>query len=159
MSRTTLRRVSIAAGALLAIVALAAGCGGGSGDGGEDGSDSASGGGTIAFLLPEKQAVRYEAHDRPVFEEKVKELCDECKILYSNATGDIEKQEDQAEAALAKGVDLLVIDPVDPHLASAMVPKAVTKHVPVLSYDRLIENSKVDYYVAISEEEAGFLMS
>ena len=64
-----------AAAMLLALVLIGAGCGGGGG----------SNGGTIALLLPENHTPRYEAADRPDFEAKVKSLCSDCKILYSNA--------------------------------------------------------------------------
>ena len=51
--------------------------------GGDDGGGG--GGKTIALLLPENHTPRYESRDRPEFEAKVKELCSDCKILYSNA--------------------------------------------------------------------------
>ena len=88
-----------AAAMLLALVLVAAGCGG---------DDSGGGGGTIALLLPENHTPRYEASDRPDFEKKVKELCSDCKLLYSNATQDAAKQQNQADAALTQGAEVLV---------------------------------------------------
>src|SRR4051812_17922390 len=105
-----------AAAMLLALVLVAAGCGGGGGDGG--------GGKTIALLLPENHTPRYEANDRPDFESKVKELCSDCKILYSNATQDAAKQQNQADAALTQGADVLVVDAVDAGSAASIVSKA-----------------------------------
>ena len=52
--------------------------GGGGGGGGEGGGD----GGSIALLLPESKTARYESQDRPNFENKVKELCPDCEIIY-----------------------------------------------------------------------------
>jgi len=49
-------------------------------------------------------------HDRPEFERKVSELCDGCKVLYSNAEGSAPRQQKQAEEAMAKGADVLVVD-------------------------------------------------
>ncbi len=132
---------------LLAVAATVAGCGGGA-NGGE---------GTIAFLLPEDQAERYEAHDRPDFEKKVEGLCGSCKVLYSNAKGDAPRQREQAQAALAHGADVLVVAPVHTALAAGLVKKANARKVPVVSYDRLIENGKVDYLVAFDNEEIGEL--
>ena len=63
------------------------------------------GGKTIALLLPETKTTRYEAHDRPEFEAKVKELCPDCKVDYANATQDATKQQQQAEAAITKGAE------------------------------------------------------
>src|SRR3954453_2756824 len=133
---------------LVALVVLAAGCGGG-GDGG--------GGKTIALLLPENHTPRYEANDRPDFESKVKELCSDCKILYSNATQDAAKQQNQADAALTQGADVLVVDAVDAGSAASIVSKAKAQKVPVVSYDRLITNSDVDYYVSYDNARVGKL--
>lgn len=133
---------------LLALVLLAAGCGGGDGGGGS---------GTIALLLPENHTPRYEAADRPDFEAKVKELCSDCKILYSNATQDAAKQQNQAEAALTQGADVLVVDAVDAGSAGAIVTKAKAQDVPVVSYDRLITNADVDYYISFDNVRVGRL--
>jgi len=130
------------------VTAVVAGCG-----------DSGGSGGTIAFLLPENETPRYEAHDRPEFEKNVEELCSDCKVIYYNATGDASKQQSQAEAALAHGADVLAIDPVDTSLASAMVQEAKAKQVPVLSYNRLVENSRVDYYIGVNGEKVGELQA
>ncbi len=121
-------------------------------------SSSSSGGtkgGTIALLLPENQTARYESSDRPLFEAKVKALCPSCKLLYSNATQDPAKQQQQAEAALAQGAKVLVLDPVDGAAAAAIVNQANSKKVPVISYDRLLLKSKPDYYVEFDSPSVG----
>jgi len=146
-----LRRNLAAGGAvamLLVLVLTAAGCGGGGGGGG---------GGTIALLLPENHTPRYEAADRPDFEAKVKDLCSDCKILYSNAGQDAAKQQNQAEAALTQGAKVLVVDAVDAGSAASIVSKAKAQKVPVVSYDRLITNSDVDYYVSYDNARVGKL--
>src|SRR3954454_11322463 len=146
-----LRRNLAAGGAvamLLVLVLLAAGCGGGGDNGG---------GGTIALLLPENHTPRYEAADRPDFEAKVKDLCSDCKVLYSNATQDAAKQQNQAEAALTQGAKVLVVDAVDAGSAASIVSKAKAQKVPVVSYDRLITNSDVDYYVSFDNVRVGRL--
>jgi len=137
-----------AAAMLFALVLLAAGCGGDGGGGG---------GKKIALLLPENHTPRYEATDRPQFEAKVKELCSDCEVLYSNATQDAAKQQNQADAALTQGADVLVVDAVDAGSAGAIVKKAKAKDVPVVSYDRLITDSDVDYYVSYDNSRVGKL--
>src|SRR3954447_3744566 len=143
------------AAAVVSLIALAglaaAGCGGGSGSGG------GGGGPTIALLLPENQTARYETHDRPDFEKKVKQLCSNCKIVYTNATGDATKQQNDADAALAQGAKVLVLDAVDAGSAASIVAKAKAMHVPVVSYDRLVTNSDVDYYVSFDNVRVGRL--
>ncbi len=133
---------------LLALAALAAGCGSDNGGGGS---------GTIALLLPENHTPRYESADRPNFEKKVKELCSDCKLLYSNATQDAAKQQNQADAALTQGADVLVVDAVDAGSAASIVKKAKAQDVPVVSYDRLITDSDVDYYISYDNAGVGKL--
>jgi D-xylose transport system substrate-binding protein len=122
-------------------------------------STAASGGGgktgKIAFLLPESKTARYETQDRPLFEKKVKELCSGCEIVYSNADQDASKQQQQAEAALTQGVKVMVLDPVDGAAAATIVSQANSKNVPVISYDRLLLNSKPDYYVEFNSPSVG----
>jgi len=149
MSSIGLRRIWFAVGAVFATAALVAGCGGSSGGGGAK----------IALLLPENETPRYEAHDRPEFEENVKSLCEDCEVLYSNAGEDASKQQSQAEAALTQGAEVLVLDAVDAKSAAAMVEKAKAQSVPVLSYDRLIENAEVDYYVSFDNVQVGELQA
>ncbi len=150
-----LRRASVMFAALLAIAFTITACGDDDDDGGGGG-----GGSTIAFLLPENQTPRYEASDRPRFEEKVEEICPDCEILYSNATEDASKQQSQVEAALTQGADVLVLDPVDAASAAASVQKAAQQDVPVLSYDRLILGaSDVAVYVSFDNERVGELQA
>jgi D-xylose transport system substrate-binding protein len=137
-----------AAACLLALVLVAAGCGGGGGS---------SSGPKIALLLPENHTPRYEAADRPDFEAKVKSLCSDCKILYSNATQDASLQQNQADAALTQGAKVLVVDAVDAGSAASIVTKAKAQNVPVVSYDRLITNADVDYYVSYDNTRVGKL--
>src|SRR6476620_9344659 len=96
----------------------------------------------IALLLPEYKRARYEAQDKPLFTKKVKALCPTCKVVYSNAAQDASKQQNQADAALSQGVKAMVLDPVDSKSAAAIVKKANQAKVPVISYDRLLVNSK-----------------
>jgi D-xylose transport system substrate-binding protein len=123
-------------------------------------STAASSGGAkkIALLLPESKTARYESQDRPNFERKLKELCADCSIIYSNADQDAAKQQQQAEAALTQGANVLVLDPVDGASAGAIVTRAKQAKVPVVSYDRLILNTgDLDYYISFDNEKVGVL--
>ncbi|HET6570155.1 MAG TPA: sugar ABC transporter substrate-binding protein [Solirubrobacterales bacterium] len=137
----------LALAVLVAASVVAAGCGGSNG----------GGGGKIALLLPESKTSRYEAHDRPEFEAKVEELCEDCEIIYSNANQNAAQQQSQAEAALTQGAEVMVLDAVDATSASAMVQKAQQQEVPVVSYDRLILGAPVDYYISFDNEKVGEL--
>src|SRR6201747_896029 len=148
-SPTALKRFSFGLGALLVIALVAAGCGGSSGGGGTK----------VAVLRPENETARYETNDRPDFEKAIEEQCEDCEVLYSNAGGDAEKQQSQAEAALTQGAEVLVIDPMDSKSAAAIAEKAQAQNVPVVSYDRLIENGEVDAYVSFDNERVGELQA
>src|SRR6266545_4932404 len=136
-----------------AVVLLIAGCattndsGGGGGGGGGDK--------VIALLLPETKTTRYEAQDRPNFERRVKELCPDCKLLYSNADQEPAKQQDQAEAAITNGAKVIVISAVDVKSASSIAAKAKQSQVGVISYGRLVANADLDYYVSIDPFKVG----
>jgi D-xylose transport system substrate-binding protein len=153
------RSRSWARGAVLGCAALVLGlglvaCGGDDDDDGGGGG----GGGTVALLLPESKTTRYEAHDHPEFEANLQRHCPDCELIYSNANQDASAQQDQVEAALTEGIDVLVLDPVDSASAASMVNLAVQQDVPVVSYDRLILDSDgVDYYVSFDNVRVGEL--
>jgi D-xylose transport system substrate-binding protein len=165
-SAFVLKRIAFVLGALVAIAVVAAGCGSSSSSSSSSsgGSTEASGGGgggnfTIALLLPENETPRYETNDKPDFEESVSKLCPECEVIYFNAGGDAEKQQSQGEAALTKGAKVLVLDPMDSKSAAAIAERANSQGVPVVSYDRLIENAEVAAYVSFDNERVGELQA
>jgi D-xylose transport system substrate-binding protein len=123
-------------------------------------SSSDAKGGPIALLLPETKNTRYEAKDKPLFEAKVKSLCSDCKVLYSNADQDASKQQQQAEAAITNGAKVLVLDPVDADSAGAIAKRAAQSNIPVISYDRLIAGgAKPDAYISFDNEAVGKLQA
>jgi D-xylose transport system substrate-binding protein len=121
---------------------------------------AAGGPGSVALLLPESQTARYEAADRPFFEAKFKQVCPDVAIVYSNANQVASDQQQQAEAAIAKGVKVMVLDPVDGDAAGAIVNDAKAKNIPVISYDRLIKGGAAPaYYVSFDNERVGQLQA
>jgi D-xylose transport system substrate-binding protein len=149
-------RLGLAAVAATAL--LVAGCGGG-----DDTSDSGGGGGKIALLLPETKTTRYEEQDRPNFERRVSELCPDCEVFYANADQDAAKQQQQGEAAITEGAQVMVLDAVDVEAAGAIVQRAKQAGIPVISYGRLVSDSDLDYYVSIDpfkvgQQQAEYLM-
>jgi D-xylose transport system substrate-binding protein len=122
-----------------------------------------NGGGTtagkkIALLLPEATTARYDSKDKPYFEAKLKELCSNCELLYSNAKQDATTQQTQAEAAITNGASVIVLDPVDGAAAANIVTKAKAANIPVISYDRLIlNNGDLNYYLSFDNAAVGAL--
>jgi len=144
------RRTIVAAGAALLLI-VAAGC--------AEAPEDAGGGksGTIALLLPESKTSRYESIDRPVFEATLAEICPDCELLYANAGQDAARQQQQAEAALTQGADVLVLDAVDSVAARSIVESAARRRVPVLAYDRFISQAPVAFFVAYDAGRVGQL--
>ena len=111
----------------------------------------------IALLLPETKTARYDTQDKPLFEAKVKAIAPNAQVIYSNANQDAAQQQSQADAALTNGANVLVLDAVDSTSAITIVNKAKAANVPVISYDRLILNAPIDYYISFDNEQVGKL--
>ncbi len=154
MNASKLRnRVLVPAVGLIAALGIAA-CG--SDDSTTDsGGTTASGSGTIGFLLPETETARYETQDKPLFEEAVAKLCPDCDIAYQNADQDATKQQSQVEAMVTQGVDVIVLDPVDSTSAAGLVTRAQQADIPVISYDRLILDADLAAYAEFNSSEVG----
>jgi D-xylose transport system substrate-binding protein len=146
------RRVMVPVAALLM---LAVGCGSGGTDQGTAATTTQETGKKIALFLPESKTTRYEAFDRPLFEAKVKALCAACEVLYSNADQDAAKQQQQVEAAITQGADVLVLDAVDASAVAPLVNQAKQKKIPVIAYDRLISGIDYAYYVSFNNVRVG----
>ena len=144
---------SAAAAGMLTTLALP-GCADVSAQPGSTGSSGAAGS-TVAFLMPDTGSTRYELHDRPGFESKLKELCPDCKPLYNNADSSVDKQQQQFNSAIAQGAKVIVLDPVDSAAAVSLVNSAHSQGVKVIAYDRPIPDAKVDFYVSFDNEGIG----
>jgi D-xylose transport system substrate-binding protein len=113
----------------------------------------------VALLLPERKASRYEAGDQPYFAQKLSELCPGCEVDYRNAEQSAGTQLTQAKDALAKGAKVLVLTPVDSIAAGEIVGLAKAANVPVISYDRLVLKTAVDYYISFDNAKVGSLQA
>ena len=153
-TRTGSARIAAAAASAAVLALLVVACG----TSNDETSGTAASGesGTVGLLLPESKTTRYEAFDHPYFEQDLKKLCPDCTLEYANADQDAAAQQSQAESMLTKGIDVLVLDPVDGKAAEAIVNKAKAQNVPVVSYDRLA-SGPVDYYVSFDNEKVGEL--
>ncbi len=148
-----IRRVALSGAALALGVGGLAACGSPN----DSDSGSASKDKVIALLLPETKTARYEAFDKPLFEAKVAELCDDCSVKYYNADQDATKQAQQVETAITAGAKVIVLDPVDGKAAVGMVQSAHDADAKVIAYDRFIEGA--DYYMSFDNETVGKLQA
>ncbi|MBB5355357.1 D-xylose transport system substrate-binding protein [Anoxybacillus mongoliensis] len=106
----------------------------------------------IGFSMDTLKEERWQ-RDKELFEAKVKELGAEVKTLAAN--GDDAAQLSQAEQLISEGVDVLVVVPHNAEASAAIVEKAHKEGIPVISYDRLIKNAEVDYYVSFDNVRVG----
>jgi D-xylose transport system substrate-binding protein len=113
----------------------------------------------VALLLPEGKAARYETKDRPYFTRRVKELCPGCRVAYANAGNNPARQLSQVEAALANRAAVIVLDPVDARAARAAAIRAEEAGIPMVAYDRLIDDRRVDWYVGFDNVAVGRLQA
>jgi D-xylose transport system substrate-binding protein len=108
----------------------------------------------VGLLLHARDKERWES-DRDFFVEKVNELGG--TVIVQLADNNSDTQLKQAQRLLAEGVNVLVVVPVDQFAAAKIADEAKKKNVPVVSYDRLIMNTKLDYYVSTDNVEIGEL--
>lgn len=110
----------------------------------------------VGLLLHALDRERWE-NDRDFLIEKVGELGG--TVIVKIADNNADKQLDQAKELLANGVDVLVVVPVDQFAAASIVEEAHKNDIKVISYDRLIKNCKLDYYVSTDNVEIGDLQA
>lgn len=110
----------------------------------------------VGFLLHALDKERWES-DRDFFVAKVQELGGTVTVV--EAGNNAETQLKQAQQLLAEGVHVLVVVPVDQFAAAKIVEAANDKNIPVISYDRLILNCKLDFYVSTDNVEIGELQA
>jgi D-xylose transport system substrate-binding protein len=112
----------------------------------------------IGVLLPETDSsARWEAYDRPLLQQEIAKAVPGAQIQYSNASNNADTQQNQADAALTKGACILVVGAKDSEKASAIVQKAKASKVPVIAYDRLIQDNDLAYYVSFDNAKVGEL--
>ncbi|MFG3039542.1 sugar ABC transporter substrate-binding protein [Streptomyces sp. NPDC048330] len=144
------RRAVIATAAVSMALSLAA-CG-------QAGDEESGGKGSttkIGLLLPENTTSRYEALDKPQFEQAVKAACPRCEVVYNNAVGDVVKQKQQFDQLVAAGVKVIALDPVDAGKAAGWVEGAKAQRVKIVAYDRAIAGA--DAYVSHDNSMVGEL--
>ncbi|WP_182104421.1 sugar ABC transporter substrate-binding protein [Niallia taxi] len=110
----------------------------------------------VGFSLDTLQEDRWYK-DKEAFEKKVLELGGEVKTLAANGVDSVQIK--QAELLIAEGVDILVVVPHNAEVSAEIVDKAHKANVKVVSYDRLIKNADVDYYISYDNKKVGQLQA
>ena len=115
--------------------------------------ETKSGGTDIGIILPTKDEPRW-VQDETRFKDALKDTDYSVEVLFSQ--GSSAKEKENVEALMAKGIKVLVICPQDASAAAAAVDEAKEEGITVISYDRLITDTKsVDYYVTFDSISVG----
>lgn len=94
--------------------------------------------------------------DRDVFVSTAEALG--AKVNVQSANGSTQEQIEQIRYLMDKGIDVLVVIPVDCEALSEVLGEARKRGIRVMSYDRLASNANVDLYISFDNEEVGRLM-
>jgi len=111
----------------------------------------------VIGLLMDQYNVERWAQDTTYFIQNVNKLGG--KVICLSANGDPDKQLDQAKQLIDQKVDVLVILPVDLTKAAEIVNLSNKAAISVISYDRLIQEANVNYYVSFDNVKVGQLQA
>ena len=107
----------------------------------------------VGIVLPTKDEPRW-IQDETRFKDALQKAGYNVEILFSQ--GDSAKEKQNVETLISKGVKVLIICPHDSTAAAASAEAARAAGVKVISYDRLITDTKaVDYYVTFDSVSVG----
>lgn len=111
-------------------------------------------GGKIGISMPTQSLERWN-RDGAYLDEQFKAAGFETILTYSD--NDSGKQVNDIQNMLADGVNLLVVAAIDGEALNTAMNEAAEANVPVISYDRLILNDAVSYYVSFDNYTVGKL--
>ncbi|MGY4688635.1 D-xylose ABC transporter substrate-binding protein [Salibacterium sp. K-3] len=138
---------------IFSMVLFVSACGQDVSNEGEGNSDSGDDALTIGLSVADLTLERWQ-HDRDIFVEKAEELgADE--VIVQSADGDDAEQNSQVETMLTQGVDVMVIIPDNSDSIGAAASKAQEQGVPVIAYDRMINDTDIEAYVSFDNERVG----
>ena len=141
--------------AVLFVLPLVA-CNSPSSTGGDSNSGKSSDGVTkIGISLPTQREERW-VHDKEAFERVAEELGVE--VLIQIADNDAGKQQSQCENLISQGIEALIIAPHDADAAANIAELTKEAGIPIISYDRLVQNAEIDLYVTFDQYKIGQLM-
>lgn len=148
-----MRKLNWAAVVVIALLAaVLAGCG-------RSAAPADSGGGqrTVGIAMPTKSSERWVADGQNMVDQ-FHEMGYQTDLQYGDDV--VQNQVSQIENMITKGVDLLVIAPIDGSSLTATLENAAAAGIPVISYDRLIRGTgNVDYYATFDNFKVGVLQA
>lgn len=133
---------------ITAMVFVLAACGGKNNSSGGSGES-----GYIGVSMPTKSSERWVS-DGANMKKELEALGYKTDLQYAEDV--IENQVSQIENMITKGVDILVIAPIDGDSLTDVLSKANSENIKVIAYDRLIKKSEyVSYYATFDNFKVG----
>ncbi len=118
----------------------------------------AKGKGAITVILPDtKSSARYTQFDAPGLTKAFK-TAGVKKWKVENALGSDTTMFTDAQAAIARGTKVLIIDPIDPTTGASIEAYAAARGVKTIDYDRLTLGGQRSYYVSFDNVAVGTLI-
>lgn len=111
---------------------------------------------TIGMAIDDLRLERWQK-DRDIFVHHAQSLG--AKVYVQSANGDEQTQISQIENMISRGVDVLVIIPYNGQVLSNVIAEAKREGIKILSYDRLITNADLDFYISFDNEKVGELQA
>jgi D-xylose transport system substrate-binding protein len=97
----------------------------------------------VGLSLPTQREERW-VKDKKVMEAEAKKLGIDLRVQVTD--NDAGKQVAQCENLISQGIKVLILAPHDASSASVIIDKASKAGIKVISYDRLVTESPLDYY-------------
>lgn len=97
----------------------------------------------VGLSLPTQREERW-VKDKQVMEAEAKKAGIDLKVQVTD--NDAAKQVAQCENLISQGIKVLILAPHDASSASVIIDKASKAGIKVISYDRLVTESPLDYY-------------
>ena len=110
----------------------------------------------IGISMPTKSLERWN-RDGSYLKEQFEAAGYNVELTYSD--NDAVQQNNDIANMIADGVDLLIITAIDSATLSQTLADAEAANIPVIAYDRLIENAKTAYYVSFDNYTVGVLQA
>jgi D-xylose transport system substrate-binding protein len=114
----------------------------------------------VGLSLPTQREERW-VKDKQVMEAEARRLGIDLRVQVTD--NDAGKQVAQCENLISQGIKVLILAPHDASSASVIVAKAAKAGIQVISYDRLVTESPLDYYylsfdnVKVGELQGAFI--
>jgi D-xylose transport system substrate-binding protein len=114
--------------------------------------------GKVGVILPDTtSSTRYTEYDQPLLQKALTDAGITADI--QNAGGSTAKFAQIAQSMIGNGVQVLIMDSIDPASGAGVEKEAAQAGVKVIDYDRVNLGGTADYYVSFDNEDVGKLQA